>query len=57
MKHKPNWPYLLDSATDREKQNIEITLRRIWQKYHPKPEVIQARQEQNYADRTDTTTA
>ena len=57
MKHKPNWPYLLDSATAREKQNIEITLRRIWQKYHPKPEVIQARQEQNYADRTDNTTA
>ena len=32
--------------TPREQRNVETYLRRIWRKYHPKPEQIQARQEQ-----------
>jgi hypothetical protein len=47
---KINWQQLLDQATPRETQNIETTLRRIWQQYHPTPEQIRARQENDDYD-------
>ena len=41
---------MLDSATPREKQNIETLLRRTWRQYHPTPEQIRARNEQEQED-------